>query len=47
MLEEADHQANFEEEQHEEGLHTRVRVDPGRFQNEVKADRYAEYVAMG
>ena len=29
VFEEADHQANFEEEQHEEGVHTRVRVDPG------------------
>ena len=47
VLEEADHQANFEEEQHEDGVHTRFRVDPGSFQNEVEADRYADYVAMG
>ena len=47
VIEEADLQGNFEEEQREEGVHTRARVDPGRFQNEVEADRYAEYVAMG
>ena len=35
VLEEADLQANFEEEQPEEGVHTRARVNPERFQKEV------------
>ena len=39
-------QANFEEEQRDEGVHTRVRVVPVRFQSDLEADRYAEYVAM-
>ena len=35
VLEKADLQANFEEEQREEGVHTRARVNPERFQKEV------------
>ena len=30
-----------------EFIQERERVDPERFQNEIEADRYAEYVAMG
>ena len=47
LLEEADLQTNFEEEQRDERVRTRARVDPERFRNEMEADRYAEYVAMG
>ena len=40
-------QGDFEEERREEGDHARARIDPGRFRNEMEADCYAEYVAMG
>ena len=45
VLEEADHQANAEER--DSAIETRARVDQSRFQTELEADRYAEYVAMG
>ena len=47
VLEEADIQANFEEEPHDGEVNTRSRIDRNAFNNEVEADRYAEYVAMG
>ena len=47
VLEEADYQANAEEELREQAIETRARADPERFQTELEADRYAEYVAMG
>ena len=47
VLEEADYQANAEEELREQTIETRARADPERFQTEMEADRYAEYVAMG
>ena len=47
MLEEADLKDNFEEQQRKDQVNTRARVNQESFQNEVEADRYAEYVAMG
>ena len=47
VLEEADIQANLEEEPHDGEVNTRSRIDRNAFNNEVEADRYAEYVAMG
>ena len=44
ILEEAD---ALEDVPDEDGVQTRARVNPNRFQLEHEADRYAEYVAMG
>ncbi len=47
VLEEDELQIDFEEEPHVQGVETRARANPNRFQIEQDADRYAEYVAMG
>ena len=46
MLEEDELQIDFKEEPHAQGVETRTRADPNRFQIEHDADRYAEYVNL-